>query len=83
MASEPVDWKLWQHLDFLWGIDAGQLVYRRVLHYMARFGGPTGRAADEVATRHMAERPPTAEPPREARRARSGQAPATRRGRRQ
>lgn len=40
VASERVRWPLWQHLDFLWGVDAGRLVYQRVLYHMAHFTGP-------------------------------------------
>ncbi|KAF0295861.1 Lipase 3 [Amphibalanus amphitrite] len=39
VRSEPVNWRLWQHLDFMWGIDANRLVYSRVIHYMEQFGG--------------------------------------------
>jgi len=39
VSSEPVRWPLWQHFDFMWGIDADRLVYARVLHHLSLFGG--------------------------------------------
>ncbi|XP_043217732.1 lipase 3-like [Amphibalanus amphitrite] len=47
VASQQVAWPLWQHLDFLWGIDADRLVYRHVLQYLADWA-PGGRAARSV-----------------------------------
>ncbi|KAF0289938.1 putative lysosomal acid lipase/cholesteryl ester hydrolase [Amphibalanus amphitrite] len=47
VASQQVAWPLWQHLDFLWGIDADRLVYRHVLQYLSDWA-PGGRAARSV-----------------------------------
>ncbi|XP_037070287.1 lipase 3-like [Pollicipes pollicipes] len=43
VSSRPVAWPLWQHLDFLWGIDAHRLVYQRILQRLHQFSSRAPR----------------------------------------
>ena len=50
VTSQQVAWPLWQHLDFLWGIDAAPLVYRHVLRFLEDFSGPRRRQSPSATS---------------------------------
>jgi len=56
VASQPVRFPAWQHLDFLWGIDADRLVYAHVLRYLSQFGGPDNHRSNHRSNHRRSDR---------------------------